>query len=125
MLWEVDIYPKEGQPNLAARRVAADAADLGLTSDLAVVAAQGYLIQGDMDRAQVLRIAHELLADRVVERTIVAPVGDETLGRPPDGCPRLIHVLPKPGVMDPVAQSAMAAIGDLGIRAEAVRTLKK
>jgi len=125
MLWEVDIYPKEGQPNLAARRVAGDAADLGLAPDLAVVAAQGYLIQGDMDRAQVLRIAHELLADRVVERTVVAPVGDETLARPPEGCPRLIHVLPKPGVMDPVAQSAMAAIGDFGIRAEAVRTLKK
>ena len=37
----------------------------------------------------------------------------------------LIHVLPKPGVMDPVAQSVMAAIADFGIRAEAVRTLKK
>jgi phosphoribosylformylglycinamidine synthase len=34
-------------------------------------------------------------------------------------------VLPKPGVMDPVAQSAMQAIADLDIRAEAVRTLKK
>ena len=38
---------------------------------------------------------------------------------------RLIHVLPKPGVMDPVAQSVLAAIADFGIRAEAVRTLKK
>ncbi len=43
----------------------------------------------------------------------------------PDGRAHWIHVLPKPGVMDPVAQSAMAAIADLGIRAEAVRTLKK
>ncbi len=33
--------------------------------------------------------------------------------------------MPKPGVMDPVAQSAMQAIADLGLRAEAVRTLKK
>ncbi len=37
----------------------------------------------------------------------------------------MIHVLPKPGVMDPVAQSAMQAIADFGIRAEAVRTLRK
>ncbi len=51
MLWEVDIYPNEGQPNLAARRVAADAADLGLAADLAVTAAYGYLIQGDLDPA--------------------------------------------------------------------------
>ena len=37
----------------------------------------------------------------------------------------LVHVLPKPGVMDPVAQSVLSAIADFGIRAEAVRTLKK
>src|SRR5262249_8512532 len=37
----------------------------------------------------------------------------------------LVHVLPKPGVMDPVAQSAMAAIADMGITVEAVRTLRK
>ena len=33
--------------------------------------------------------------------------------------------MPKPGVMDPVAQSAMTAIADLGLQAKAVRTLKK
>ncbi|MGQ9574567.1 MAG: phosphoribosylformylglycinamidine synthase subunit PurL [Thermoguttaceae bacterium] len=125
MLWEVDIYPREGQPNLAARRVAGDACDLGLATDLAVVAAQGYLIQGQIDRQQVLQIAEELLADRVVEQTVVAPVGDPALCRPPDACPRLIYVLPKPGVMDPVALSALAAIKDFGIQVEAVRTFKK
>src|SRR3989339_701754 len=105
MLWEVDIYPNPGQPNRIARQVAADAADLGLARNLAVTAAYGYLIQGQLDRGDVNRIADELLADRVVERTVVAPVGDPVLQKAPDGCDRLIHVLPKPGVMDPVAQS--------------------
>ena len=36
-----------------------------------------------------------------------------------------VHVLPKPGVMDPVAQSVMSAIEDFGLKAEVVRTLKK
>ena len=94
-------------------------------TDLAVTSARGYLIQGDLDRGQVERIADELLADRVVERTVVAPVGDPALTELPAGRTHWIHVLPKPGVMDPVAQSAMEAIADLGIRAEAVRTLKK
>jgi phosphoribosylformylglycinamidine synthase len=161
MLWEVDIYPKPGQPDLLAGGVAADAADLGLTDHLAVTAARGYLIQADLDRDQVERIAHELLADRVVEQTVVARVGDAVLNRPiqgredrgqgagesasaqsPAAIPpaaaggldgpsliphpsSLIHVLPKPGVMDPVAQSAMAAIADFGVQAEAVRTFKK
>ncbi len=145
MLWEVDIYAAEGQPDLGAREAAAAAAELHILSDiscggdagsagtagtaatqaLAVTSARGFLIQGELDRGQIERIADELLADRVVERSVVAPVGDAALARLPAGRAHWIHVLPKPGVMDPVAQSAMEAIAGLGIRAEAVRTLKK
>ena len=125
MLWEVDIYARPGQPDLIAGRVAARAAELGLAEKLAVTSARGYLIQGQLDHGQVTRIAGELLADRVVERTVVAPVGDPELSRPPDGPLQLIHVLPKPGVMDPVAQSVLEAIADFDFEAEAVRTLKK
>jgi phosphoribosylformylglycinamidine synthase len=125
MLWEVDIYPKPGQPDLIAARVAGDATDLGLAENLAVRTARGYLIQGNLAREQILQIADGLLADRVVERTVVAPVGDPALDRAPDGHRRVVHVLPKPGVMDPVALSALAAITDWGFPAEAVRTLKK
>ena len=75
MLWEVDIYAADGQPDLGARDVTAAAAELHLADNLAVTSARGYLIQGELDRSQVARIADELLADRVVERTVVAPVG--------------------------------------------------
>jgi phosphoribosylformylglycinamidine synthase II len=125
MLWEVDIYPSQGQPDLAARRVVGDATDLGLARGLEATVARGYLIQGSLDRAQVDRLAVQLLADGVVERTVVAPVGDPALLRPPPGRVRLVHVLPRPGVMDPVAQSALAALADLGLAADAVRTLSK
>ena len=81
MLWEVDIYPAEGQPNPAAEDVKAEAADLGLvengpTHNLTVVAGRGFLLQGDLDRTQVERIAAELLADGIVERTVIGRVGD-------------------------------------------------
>ncbi len=125
MLWEVDIYAAHGQPDLISRRTAADAADLGLAENLAVSAARGYLIQGDLEAGQVGRIAAELLADAVVERTVVAPVGDAALTVPPDGATNLVYVLPKPGVMDPVAMSAKQAIADFGIAADEVRTFKK
>lgn len=125
MLWEVDIYPAEGQPDLLARRVAGDAADFGLSGSLPVTAARGYLIQGSLDAGQVHRLARELLSDGIVERTVVAPAGDAALAEPPAGRNRLVHVLPKPGVMDPVAQSALAAIADFDIPAEAVRTFNK
>jgi len=125
MLWEVDSYPADGQPDLIAADVAASAAELGLARDLAIQSARGYLVQGELDRDQVAQIAEQLLADRLVERTVVAPVGDAALSRAPEGHQRLIHVLPKPGVMDPVAQSALEAIADFQLQAEAVRTLKK
>ena len=124
MLWEVDIYPRSGQPNQAADDVVTEAADLGLPR-LCVTAARGYLIQGRLERDQVERLARELLADDVVETTVVAPVGDAALSKPPNGSSRLVHVLLKPGVMDPVAQSAISAIEDFEIRVDAVRTLKK
>ncbi len=125
MLWEVDIYSADGQPDLIARQVADSAVEMALAEDVAVRSARGYLIQGPLDERQVTKIAAELLSDQVVERTVVAPVGDAALSEPPDGHERLVHVLLKPGVTDTVAQSAMAAIADFGIEADAVRTLKK
>jgi phosphoribosylformylglycinamidine synthase II len=122
MLWQIEIYPGEGQPDRDARRVAADVADLGIDKQLPVRSARGYLIQGDLDAAQARRLADELLADLVVERTHVAVVGD--------GCweatnGRVLHVLLKPGVMDPVAQSTQQAIADYRLSVEAVRTYRK
>jgi phosphoribosylformylglycinamidine synthase len=125
MLWEVDIYPAEGQEDRAARQIAAEAADLGLARDLAVTAGAGFLIQGELTRVDVERLARLLLADGVVERFCVGAVGDSALTNLPVGRSHVVHVLPKPGVMDPVAQSTLAAIRDFGLNVDAVRTLRK
>ncbi len=128
MLWEIDIYPAAGQPDLAGRAVAAAAADFGLAGQLSVRSAYGYLLEGDLQAADAARLARELLADTVVETVCVAPVGSESLAQPPanaDPAARLVHVLLKPGVMDPVAQSARQAIADFGLPVDEVRTFRK
>ena len=125
MLWEVDIYPAADLPDRPAERLNAAARELGIHADLPVTVAQTYLVQGALERAQIDRLAAELLADGVVERTVTAPIGDASLNVAPQGRSQLVHVLPKPGVMDPVAQSAMAAFADLGCPAEAVRSVRK
>jgi phosphoribosylformylglycinamidine synthase II len=125
MLWEIDIYAAEGEVDRPAERLRHDAQDLGLSGDLAVTTVSGYLVEGAIDPAQVERLGRELLADPVVERTLVAPVGDAKLSAPPIAGQQLIQVLPKPGVMDPVAQSALGAMIDGGWQATAVRTLRK
>lgn len=134
MLWEIDIYPSPGQPNQAGQDVAAQAADLGLAAGLSVTAAHGFLVQGPLDREQIGRIARELLVDGVVEVAQIGAAGDAALATLPqwNGKPlhtdikaALVHVLPKPGVMDPAAQSTLTAIADMGLAADQVRTLKK
>ncbi|MCA9239370.1 MAG: phosphoribosylformylglycinamidine synthase, partial [Planctomycetales bacterium] len=130
MLWEVDIHPAESQPDLAAQRLSHAAHDTGLCDSLKSAAARGYLLQGEhLHPSDVQRIADELLCDRVVEQAIVARVGDQALAAAParlgDQQAALVHVLPKPGVMDPVALSAESAIADLGFQRPVVRTLHK
>jgi phosphoribosylformylglycinamidine synthase len=144
-LWEVDVHPAPGQPDLLARSVASAAADLGLP-EFSVAAARGFLIQGKIDEQEITRLSRELLADLVVERPMVGRPGDAVLYSSPHaprevpGAPgkaptkghisrsemaTIIHVLPKPGVTDPVAASTLAAIADFGIAADAVVTLRK
>jgi phosphoribosylformylglycinamidine synthase len=129
MLWQIEIYPADGQPDLDAQRVASDAADLGIARQLTVHSARGYVVQGPADRQQIERLAAELLADGVVERTTVAPVGHASLLSRPGiteaDCPQLIYVLLKPGVMDPVALSAQQTIGDYHVPVDAIRTYRK
>jgi len=124
-LWEVDIYPGPGRPDLVGRGIANEARDLQLADKLAIKAARGFLIQGDLNAEQVEQLASELLAEDVVERTVVAPVGDAKLNVAPDGHDSLVHVLSKPGVTDPVAQSVLSAIADFGLQVETVKTINK
>ncbi len=125
MLWQIEIVPAAGKPDLEAQRIAADAADLGIAPQLALQTARGYLLEGPIDREQAELLASQLLADRVVEQTVVAPVGDESLAVPVAADWRLVHVLPKPGVMDPVAMSAQQAIHDYEVPVAEVRTFQE
>ncbi|MDR1383509.1 MAG: phosphoribosylformylglycinamidine synthase subunit PurL [Planctomycetaceae bacterium] len=178
MLWEIDIFPRPGEPDRKGNAVAADAADLGITGQVNAVSAHGYLVQGNISEPQVRLLAEQLFADSVAERFVIAQADSAKLLVPLDSLDALVspdsfdsldssdlfgsldssasatvlsvgtlpagtlpaetlpaetlpagtlpfYVLPKPGVTDPVAESAMKAIQDFGIDVEAVRTFRK
>jgi len=131
MLWEIDIQPAAAQPDRDAQRLEKAAADAGIATSLQAATARGFLVQCDAyGTAEAERLTAEVLADGVVESPRVAPVGSPVLDAPParlaDAGPvHLLHVLPKPGVMDPVALSAAGAIADLGLTKPMVRTFRK
>lgn len=125
-LWEVEIRVRPGRPNPEQARTEAEIAALAPVlenrfgaSPPAASCARGYLLEGDIDADAVRALADELLVDRVLEEATVAPVREQELS------PSTITVLRKPGVMDPVAESAIRAARDLGRPVAAARTFHR
>ncbi|WP_442482017.1 phosphoribosylformylglycinamidine synthase subunit PurL [Aeoliella sp. SH292] len=129
MLWEIDVLARSADLDRPAQRLVQEAADYGVARNFTAASARAFLVEGaHLSAADAQRVADELLTDRVVEQAVVAKVGDAVLATPPawmSGDVRVVHVLPKPGVMDPVALSAQSAIADLGIEPPLVRTCHK
>ncbi len=124
-LWQIDIYPADGQIDREGIRTSEEIGELGLGENVSVAFARSFLVQGSFARAEAIRLAESLLSDAVIERTVVAIAGQDVLNQPPGEQTTQVNVLPKPGVMDPVAASTAGAAQDAGIEVEAVRTLRK
>ncbi|MGL4595608.1 MAG: phosphoribosylformylglycinamidine synthase subunit PurL [Thermoguttaceae bacterium] len=128
MLWEIDIFPSDSQPDVHGDALIHDAIDLGFSSDIHVKTAHGYLVQGDLAHDQINKLAEKLLADPIVEKTTFFAVSGQNTEIPVKviaESAQCIYVLPKPGVTDTVAESAKKVMKDIGIETDAVRTFKK
>lgn len=123
MLCEVEIKPAENQIDREGARILKECQVLGTSSIRSVQAAHSYLLEGDLDQADVEKIACSLLSDPIVEtfeiRMLSSNSSEATETEP------LLNVLFKPGVTDNVANSARQAICDLGLSVENVATCRK
>jgi phosphoribosylformylglycinamidine synthase subunit PurSL len=124
MLWEVDVAVRDAAGDHAAREVTSGAEALGIAACSRARTAAGWLIEGELSRADVEGLAAVLFADPVTESPVVAEVGAARLVEPFDGLPTVVHVLPKAGVTDPAGLTAQAAAAALGHRV-VVRSLRK
>ncbi|MEP0347467.1 phosphoribosylformylglycinamidine synthase subunit PurS, partial [Rhodopirellula bahusiensis] len=142
-LWQIDIHPAPGQIDRLGEQTAREIHELGLGDDLLIAAARGYLIQADIDQASAGEIASTLLADSITESVVVGHPGKDAspveadLSEAPETLmellaergietePHLVHVMPKPGVMDPVAASTQGALADRGVEGSTVKTFRK
>jgi phosphoribosylformylglycinamidine synthase len=125
MLWEVDVHARDAAGDHAARAVVAGATELGVAGCTRARTAAGWLIEGDLSRADVERLAAAVLVDPVIESFTAAEAGAAALVAGPDDLPTVVHVLPRPGVTDPSAQTAREAFGLLGLKPAAVRSVRK
>ena len=116
MLWHLQIKPAPGQADHVGERLAVEAAELGLGGPWSIQASRGFLVEGEISQAELERAAREVLIDPVVEVASIRPVGSRADG--------VVHVLPRPGVTDPEAESARALLTDLGYAVANVRTIR-
>jgi len=95
--------------------------ELGISSVEAVQSAKVFLIEADSNDDSAQRVGKELLTDPVCEEYYIGRSG------PPAGLAKatLIEVHLKSGVTDPVAESVMAAMADMGVKTGNVRTARK
>jgi len=119
--WRFEVFNKPGFADVHGSSVLEDVKELGISSVEAVQSAKAFLIEADFDETFAKRLAKELLADPVCEEYYIGRSG------PPAGLAKatLIEVHLKSGVTDPVAGSVMAALTDMGVKANNVRTARK
>jgi phosphoribosylformylglycinamidine synthase len=99
--WRVEVFRRPGVGDPEGAQVAAAIAELGLARASEVRVAKGYLFSPAYSPSQVDELAHGVLGDPVVnELRVLAP------RRAPkaNGSARVL-VMPRPGVMDPVART--------------------
>ena len=125
MLWEVEIRPlgRDGE-----RERVCDEFDL-IThgkrgGDLVATSVRGFLLEGNLDRAQAERLKNDVLLDPIVETATLTELAVSHSGNH-HPTPEIFTVLLKPGVMDPVAESIVEVAADLGISLQAVRTFRR
>jgi phosphoribosylformylglycinamidine synthase II len=124
-LWQVDIRPADGQPDSVGAQAESAARELGISNRLQIQGIHGFLVQGSLDAQSASKMAREYLADPIAQRVETALVGDPKLSAYTGKAKQLVHVLLKPGVMDPVAQSTLHMLKGLGFAADEVRTFRK
>jgi len=119
MIHRVEIRSKEGFGDPHAEGVLGHIKELGIEAVTGVKSARLFFLIGDLTADDATRIGAELLVDPVAEDFVLSGQAGEGNGA------GVIEVHLKPGVMDPVAASAVKAVHDMGVGIDAVRTARR
>ncbi|MFA5275800.1 MAG: phosphoribosylformylglycinamidine synthase subunit PurL [Candidatus Omnitrophota bacterium] len=123
MQYKIEIADKRGVFDAVGTGILKDIRDLGINSVGSVKFIQIYTIEGDISGIQIEKICSELLTDKISQDYIIGgrePLSSQTSEQ------FIIEVAYNPGVMDPVEDSTLKGIRDLGIEAAlTIKTAKK
>ena len=119
MLYRIEVGLKETLNDPAAASLVAEMKSLGITPPERIRTSRLFWLEADFDRAMAERVARELFSDPIVEgATVNEPLYD-------DAGARLVEVVRKPGVMDPVVASIRKGLEDRKLAAGHIATGRK
>ena len=114
MIWRVEIKEKDGVYDAFGESVVKDISDLGIKSVKKVHVVHVYMINGDIQENEIKVICQELLADRVTQDYSYCPATEHTKVSNLKNS-QVVEIAYNPGVMDPVEESTIKGIKDLGV----------
>lgn len=124
MLYKIDIKDKSGIFDAVGEGIKKDILDLGINSVQTVHFSQIYNIDGELSDDEVKTICKELFVDKISQNYFINEPNEEN--EPNAQNVFTIKVAYNPGVMDPVEESTLKGIRDLGIEGvTSVKTAKK
>ncbi|MEI6631623.1 MAG: phosphoribosylformylglycinamidine synthase subunit PurL [bacterium] len=123
MVYRIEIKDKPAQFDAIGEGIKKDILDLGINNVKEVGFIQVYNIEGELSGLEARRICSDLLTDKISQDYFINS-GPSQLS--PKQSQFIIEVAYNPGVMDPVEDSILKGIKDLGIGSvSSVRTAKK
>ncbi|QDT38150.1 phosphoribosylformylglycinamidine synthase subunit PurL [Stratiformator vulcanicus] len=124
MLWEIEIRPRDGEPDREAQRVLTSARRIGIDTLPPVAASRSFLIEGGEDESRVRTDIAARLTDPVVEQFELRALPDDGSSKG-NGSGTLMTVLPRPGVTDNVGSSSRQMFRASGLDVDAVAAGRK
>ncbi len=139
IVWQVEITPRAGLADRIGDKVHSEVRDAYGPANLRIAGARGFLVQSSESLSEVTRAVEHILVDSIVEqyrildadgavRESFSALGGSpsaVRGSPDPAQSTIVHVLLKPGVTDPEADSAREALQEFGLAVDAVRTFRK
>ena len=119
----IEVNLKSGYPDVRGQGLVKDIQDLGITSVSSAAVIDVYFLNADLKKQDLELVCGRLLADPVTQEYNYSSGSSD---RPKHlGAKYRIEVAYNPGVTDPVEDTAMKAIRDLGVpEVKAVKTAK-
>ncbi|HCS50771.1 MAG TPA: phosphoribosylformylglycinamidine synthase, partial [Planctomycetaceae bacterium] len=124
MLWEIEITAQQPYVGREANRVVSESGGLGCSTITQVASARVFLVEGELDLAQVDSI-RRLLTDPVTEQATIKRLDLESSTDSSESEQAQVNVLFKPGMTDNVAYSTRRELQERGLPVTDVATCRR